>query len=445
MKFSVPSFQSGATIQADFSHIVELFLLESSRPLKMARQLTPTALNPTSIQRTSMKLSLSIFSESTVAALRYYSENEQKPWLETAEFLETILKLWNVLNVKSPDKGHHKRNITMDPVKGISDWKLKYLREMSMWLKSWKSSQGNGLSRETFLALEHTCRGVSELSEYLMNELDFKYVLLGKLQSDPIEKRFGCYRQLSGANYFVSVRQVLENEKKIRLVSLLKFSKLSLEEMPPVSEEIRASDIRNTNELFENVKNISILDNIDMSDSNVIFYVSGYVGRSLVKRKKCHSCYQNLLGSGDFVAPPISPEIKDEFEVFFNTITRGGLSRPSEFVYMIALVCFCLLERLRSEPLRIRFLSTKNCRTIFLELVLRKISYDPCLESLLNVQLTCEHLVTDLIKAVAFHFFNCMAKRLSEDITNKAVTVKRSVFSPSKGSTARKVRKLNNE
>lgn len=44
------------------------------------------------------------FYEKTIAALRYYKEENMKPWSDTADFLEIILKLWNVLNVKSEKK-----------------------------------------------------------------------------------------------------------------------------------------------------------------------------------------------------------------------------------------------------------------------------------------------------------------------------------------------------
>jgi len=49
------------------------------------------------------------------------------------------------------------------------------------------------------------------------------------MKRDPIERRFGWLRQLSGANYYISVRQVLESDqKKLRVLLLLKFSGLFL-------------------------------------------------------------------------------------------------------------------------------------------------------------------------------------------------------------------------
>ena len=39
--------------------------------------------------------------------------------------------------------------------------------------------------------------------------------------SDPIEARFGWYRQASGGTFFMSLRQLMLTEKKIRILTLL--------------------------------------------------------------------------------------------------------------------------------------------------------------------------------------------------------------------------------
>ena len=44
-----------------------------------------------------------IFSESTINGLRYYSETPECE--QTASFLELILKMWKIVNVKSLSKG----------------------------------------------------------------------------------------------------------------------------------------------------------------------------------------------------------------------------------------------------------------------------------------------------------------------------------------------------
>ena len=65
----------------------------------------------------------------------------------------------------------------------------------------------------------------------MIEKLNFKFVLLGQLQSDPIESRFGWLRQLFSANYIISIKQVLDSERKIRALSLLKFSRFSLSDI----------------------------------------------------------------------------------------------------------------------------------------------------------------------------------------------------------------------
>ena len=58
---------------ADFNHVVELYNYEAVSALKKSHKLTPSVLNPRSIEKTSVKLATSLFSESTRDALRFYS------------------------------------------------------------------------------------------------------------------------------------------------------------------------------------------------------------------------------------------------------------------------------------------------------------------------------------------------------------------------------------
>ena len=49
-----------------------------------------------------------------------------------------------------------------------------------------------------------------------------EYVILRKLQRDPLEKRFLQYRQMSGVRFLVSLREVLNSERILQCRSLLK-------------------------------------------------------------------------------------------------------------------------------------------------------------------------------------------------------------------------------
>ena len=88
-----------------------------------------------------------------------------------------------------------------------------------------------GLKKETALTLRQTSQAITGLSRYLLNKCGFRFVLLGKMQSDNIEGRFGHIRQLYERNYYISMRQVYENDRKLRTISLLEYSKISIAEI----------------------------------------------------------------------------------------------------------------------------------------------------------------------------------------------------------------------
>ena len=56
----------------------------------------------------------------------------------------------------------------------------------------------------------------------LFEQYELHYILTGKFQTDNLEAPFGLYRMLSGSNYLVSVIEVLQSEKKLKLKGLLK-------------------------------------------------------------------------------------------------------------------------------------------------------------------------------------------------------------------------------
>jgi hypothetical protein len=63
------------------------------------------------------------------------------------------------------------------------------------------------------------------LCDYLLPTVNLQYVLLDKFQTDYLEFRFSQYRQMSGANYDVSVTQIMESEKRLKIVSVMKIVK----------------------------------------------------------------------------------------------------------------------------------------------------------------------------------------------------------------------------
>ena len=71
---------------ASFKDIDDLFTLEAPMTIRKAHRLSPSVLDPKSIEKTSVKLAVSIFCESTRDALQFYAIQEGKTtWTQTAQ------------------------------------------------------------------------------------------------------------------------------------------------------------------------------------------------------------------------------------------------------------------------------------------------------------------------------------------------------------------------
>lgn len=426
---------------ANFRHIAELYGIESTMSLKKAHRLTPAALNPRNIEKTSVKLAVSVFSESTRDALQFYANHQgYSEWLSTAEFLSLVIKLCNVLNVKTSHKGKHKRDYSMDPVRSSLDWKLDFLREFADFLRRWEASTKPGLSKETFLALRHTCLAIADCASFLLDRRGFNYVLLGHVQSDAIESRFGWFRQLAGANYYISTRQVVEGDKKIRAVSLVKFSHLSLTE---IDQELSASSdlvpATSTDSVADSIADaITCLQRPSASDANIIYYVSGAISRSVVRGTKCDSCKEALVNTEVLEPLQVDESVDCRASTFLDSVNRGGLVRPAEYAFELGVHCWCVFEQIRtSQELMSQFLTAGHHRTLFSKVIDRVSPSSSQFISIDAYENICvyDHDLKDLF---VHKFFNCVAKNLAKELTNKA-------NAPSRQTKRCKIAKLQSE
>ena len=103
---------------------------------------------------------------------------------------------------------------------------MEFLRCFASWLFSWKESSISccekfTLTSQTSAALTCTLNASASLTEDLLNE-GYEFVIPSRLQSDPLERRFSRYRQMSGGRFLVGLREVLNSEQIVLLKSLLK-------------------------------------------------------------------------------------------------------------------------------------------------------------------------------------------------------------------------------
>ena len=342
------------------------------------------------------------------------------------------------MNMKTKSKGKNKHQLTMHPIRSSLDWKIEFLREFAAFLELWENSKTPGLSPETFLALRHTCLSLADCAAYLLDRLGFSFVLLGQLQSDAIESRFGWLGQLSGANYYISMRQVLKSDRKIRVMSLVKYSNFSLSKIEDaLQNETNATDSADGNIADDIAAALKNLKWPEANDANIICYISGMIGRSVFHYNRCDDCKEALLTSDLLGTVEIDDNLDYNASTFMDAVNRGGLSKPTEFTFMVAINCWQVFEMIRSSTsLKDKLLGASCQRSLFCKIMDRAIvdeTYGPSLLVADNFCVKGHDLKSLLVK----RFFNCVAKNLSKDLTHKV-----NVGKPSK---QRKICKLQSQ
>ncbi|KAH6933235.1 hypothetical protein HPB50_013744 [Hyalomma asiaticum] len=277
---------------ASFKHLRDLHKEESGLLLKSGYGLTSKALNPSNLERQDVKLVLQVFNPHVAEALTARSgEVDFQHAAATADFIRVILRWWSIVNVKTPNKGYHHRNVYEEPMADhTDDPKARFLSAFITWLDVWEFYRHDTgvLTQETLSALRLSAQSLLALVKYCVSELHFKYVLLGKVQTDPLESRFGQYRQMAGGQYHISVRQLCETEGRIRLQNAL--PRMSSDDLKGI-EEVHVTDVGTSCSVEVHDADLDQL----RAQMPVIGYVGGYCAHAAIKVLKCKSCQGHLV------------------------------------------------------------------------------------------------------------------------------------------------------
>jgi len=345
--------------------------------------------------------------------------------------------------VKHHLKGQRLNDPYCEPITGLSDHKLTWLRSFYSWLCAWDSQkidQRHGvLSRETMFSLKHTIDAMCRLCEYLLTTpvcgQQMKYVLLGKFQTDNLEFRFGQYRQMSGANYNVSVTQIMESEKKLKIMSMMKVvtggkGELTLQDfISGCQTEINSMDNSAASEtcLTSFLPVLNDCDSVVISDAEMsaIVFISGYVGFKLKSKIACFDCQSELLTQR---ALECDYPVNETFD-YLSKIDRGRLTWPTDLMVDLVVQTIVIFKSVTGDKYGKQFRTAGNQRSIIAQLALERcqqvcdMSYQ-CL--------TCNSTMTDLapmcIKIVCNISLNNYTKRLADHKTQSKTLTKLSTL-----------------
>ena len=278
--------------------------------LRKAPKLTYRSLHPGN-NKQSVPLALAIFHESTIAGVRsYFPERD-----DMAGFLDLINTWWTIANgtnfsanwlSKSAEKG---------------DGRTDFFRSFADWLEEWSSNATSFcLTKATSAALIQTLRAQAALVDELLDSGEFKFVCIRKMQSDPLEKRYSQYRQMSGGRFLVGLTEVYNTERILRCRSLLKADVNFWEEgLDLRTDPVNIDALKHALEEDD----AYILDAVLTDNSvEVASTIAGYIAKKLSKRPKCKDCKAAL----------ISPPGTNFDNKYFEVLSRGNLTVPSPAV-----------------------------------------------------------------------------------------------------------------
>jgi hypothetical protein len=168
-----------------------------------------------------------------------------------------------------------------------------------------------------------------------------------------------------------ATRKVLESDRKIRALSLLKFSRISLAEIDDVLQtescQPQPDDDKTADAIVESLKFTQFPS---ASDANVIYYVSGYIARSIIRTTKCDHCKECLVTTDQLDPIELDEKLSYSAATFLDAINRGGLSRPTDFIFMLVIHYWRVFEEVKStDVLMEQLYSSTNQRILFVKVM----------------------------------------------------------------------------
>ena len=224
---------------------------------------------------------------------------------------------------------------------------------------------------------------------------------LGRFQSDPLERRFSQYRQMSGGRFLVSLREVLNSERILACRSLI------LEDINFWKENLRPDeDTECTQYLFDvlNTYNSEIQESVLNTDSlEVATTIAGYIAKQLANRSNCIICKEMFIANGNSIAN----------DKYLNLLSRGGLTVPSPNLADFVCSCFAVLDFVGDHIQKYQVINVRQVSNNILQ------QYAP------RVDFTCiDHVKWGFnfaTKSIINIFFNNKEKIASDSVRKDAV------------------------
>jgi len=190
---------------------------------------------------------------------------------------------------------------------------------------------------------------------------------------------------------------------------LLKYSQLSLEDVYSAiqAEDSSSSDADAADAIAEALQ---CHKSPSSSDTN-----SGAMARSVVRSTRCEHCKQELNGDGSVDVDECVESVAPAPSTLLDSIDRRGLSRPSDYAFLLAVHCWQVFEEVKSnEELKTKFLGAVSQKSLFLKIMDRVSDTSFATENCMKGHSLKSLLVQRLLNCFAKNF----VKELSAQVQN---------------------------
>ena len=257
-------------------------------------------------------------------------------------------------------------------ITGINDPKLKKKLLFGKFAQLMKGGVGKKrikkLCRDTAQIISDTCKGVVELVHFLFLQRNFKYVLLRKFSSDPLENQFGRFRQGCGSSYYLSVQQIVEklNVYKSKLFLNKNKDAQSLEELSDPGHNCLKCEFQ----IFDSEVFCEKFDSLPESFDILQCHLEKYKKQQPDFLKVMVYCAGYVMRSADLMT---DSELFDcttyyyhDFKEYFDLIDMGCLQIPNDICFELCSFTIIFFEDLGSDLMV--DLCRNSCKTIVSEL-----------------------------------------------------------------------------
>ena len=212
----------------------------------------------------------------------------------TTDFIEIMNNLCDVFKSKSKFGKVMKAPLTPETFEDTKD----YVNNSMQYLKTLTDAAGKKIidgPRKTFLiGFGTSAQSIFAIAERLMyrNNSAFEYVLTYKFSQDPLEMFFSKIRSRNGWNNNPNPLQLKWALRALLLKNSIEAPKTAncvIENIPSPEKSSFCVD--------DNLK--AILDSNPIWKDDVLFYISGFIARSLKKKLKCPECVASLYQPAD--------------------------------------------------------------------------------------------------------------------------------------------------